>query len=90
MDFEWDEAKARKNEKKHRVSFDEAAEVFGDDYSSCVPDPDHSKHEERFLLFGVSERGKRLVVSFTETESVIRIISARYMTPPERRAYEQR
>jgi len=54
MDFEWDETKARANEKKHGVSFIEAAEVFGDDYSSCVHDPDHSSDEERYLLFGVS------------------------------------
>jgi uncharacterized DUF497 family protein len=55
MEFEWDETKARKNERKHDISFDEAAEVFGDDHSSCVSDPDHSQDEERFLLFGVSE-----------------------------------
>lgn len=90
MDFEWDETKARRNERKHRVSFVEAAEVFGDDYSSCVSDPDHSQDEDRFLLFGISEKGRYLVVSFTETEYAIRIISARHMTPPERKAYEQR
>jgi uncharacterized protein len=90
MDFEWDESKAHKNERKHRISFDEAAEVFGDDYSSCVSDPDHSQDEDRFLLFGVSERGRYLVVSFTETERAIRIISARHMMPPERKAYEDR
>jgi uncharacterized DUF497 family protein len=90
MDFEWGEKKASKNERKHGISFDEATEVFGDDYSSCVSDPDHSQDEERFLLFGVSEKGKHLVISFTETEYAIRIISARHMTPPERKAYEQR
>ncbi|WP_363169029.1 BrnT family toxin [uncultured Lamprocystis sp.] len=52
--------------------------------------PDHSQEEERFLLFGVSEKGKFLVISFTETEHAIRIFSARLMTPPERKAYEQR
>ena len=90
MDFEWDETKARKNARKHNVSFVEATEVFGDDYSSCVSDPDHSQNEERFLLFGVCGKGRHLVVSFTEKENTIRIISARHMTPPERKAYEQR
>ncbi len=90
MEFKWDETKARRNERKHRVSFNEAAEVFGDDYSSCVPDPDHSDNEERFLLFGVSEKGKYLTISFTETEYEIRLISARQMTLLERKAYEQR
>jgi len=89
MEFEWDETKAYKNKQKHGVSFAEATEVFGDDHSSCVADPDHSQDEERYLLFGVSEKGKYLVVSFTERERTIRIISARHMTPPERKAYEQ-
>ncbi len=89
MDFEWDETKARANEKKHHVSLLEAAEVFGDEYSSCVRDPDHSHDEERYLLFGVSSRGHHLVVSYTERSDRIRIISARLVTRQERRAYEQ-
>ena len=89
MDFEWDEAKARQNLKKHGVSFLEATEVFGDEYSSCVQDPDHSHDEERFLLFGLSMKRNHLVVSFTERSSKIRIISARHMTRQERKAYEQ-
>ena len=89
MNFEWDETKARANEKKHHVSFLEAAEVFGDEYSSCVRDPDHSYDEERYLLFGVSSRGNHLVVSYTERSDRIRIISVRRMTRQERKAYEQ-
>jgi len=89
MDFEWDGAKARDNEKRHHISFLEAAEVFGDEYSSYVHDPEHSFHEERFLLFGVSSKGNYLVVSFTERSSKIRIISARRMIRQERKAYEQ-
>lgn len=89
MDFEWDETKARINEKKHGVSFLEATEVFGDDYSSCVHDPDHSSDEDRYLLFGVSSKGSFLVVSYTERSDTIRIISARRMTGQERKAYEQ-
>jgi len=45
MYFQWDEAKARSNEQKHAVSFAEAAELFADDHSSRVHDPDHSHHE---------------------------------------------
>ncbi|MDG4594523.1 MAG: BrnT family toxin [Candidatus Contendobacter sp.] len=89
MDFEWDDIKAHTNEKKHGVSFLEAAEVFGDDYSSCVHDPDHSYDEDRYLLFGVSSKGNFLVVSYTERSDTIRIISARRMTNQERRAYER-
>jgi uncharacterized DUF497 family protein len=89
MDFEWDEAKAGANKKKHGVTFWEATEVFGDELSSFVVDPDHPKGEERFLLFGKTESSKYLVVSFTERAEIVRIISARRMTPSERRAYEQ-
>lgn len=89
MDFEWDETKARSNQRKHGVSFLEASEVFSDDYSSCVHDPDHSYNEERYLLFGISLKGNYLVVSFTEKSDAIRIISARLMTREERNAYEQ-
>ena len=89
MDFEWDEVKARANQAKHGVSFLEAIEVFADQYSSCVHDPDHSYDEDRYLLFGVSSKGSYLVVSFTERPDSIRIISARPMTRRERKAYEQ-
>ncbi len=90
MEFAWDESKARKNLAKHEVSFSEATQVFGDDFASCVPDPDHSIDEERFLLFGMSGKGRYLVISFAENTDLIRIISARTMTPTERKAYEQR
>jgi len=89
MDFEWDPNKAHTNQKKHGVSFTEAAEVFGDDYSSCTADPDHSVGEERLLIFGITASGSHLVVAFTERPQAIRIISARYMTRQERKAYEQ-
>jgi len=89
MDFEWDESNADSNIRKHGVTFWEATEVFGDELSSFVSYPDHSQGEDRFLLFGRSQRGRYLVVSFTECAEIIRIISARRMTPPERKAYEQ-
>ena len=89
MDFEWDERKELANQKKHGVSFLEASEVFADELSSCVRDPDHSDEEERFLLFGVTLKDNFLVVSFKERLETIRIISARPMTRQERNAYEQ-
>ncbi|RKT43342.1 BrnT family toxin [Thiocapsa rosea] len=89
MDFEWDESKADANIRKHGVTFWEATEVFGDELSSFVSDPDHSQGEDRFLLFGRSQGGRYLVVSFTERAEIIRIISARRMTPTERKAYEE-
>ena len=88
MDFEWDPEKAASNELRHGVTFEEATEVFADDYSSTVSDPDHSAEEERPLI-GVTTSGRSLVVSFTDRDDKIRIINARPMTPSERRAYEQ-
>ncbi len=89
LTFEWDPGKALENEQKHGVAFSEATEVFGDDHSSSVPDPDHSTDEERYIIFGATRQGRCLVVSYTEREGRIRLISARQMTPRERRAYEQ-
>jgi uncharacterized DUF497 family protein len=89
VDFEWDLRKAEENEKRHGVSFGEASEVFGDEHSSTVLDPDHSEGEDRYLVFGVSRNGRYLVVSYTEREERIRLISARAMTSSERKAYER-
>jgi len=88
MEFEWDIGKARANEKKHKVSFYEASEVFDDDYSLSLPDPDHSIDEARYLIFGKSHQDRYLLVSYTERNSRIRVISARLMTAIERKAYE--
>lgn len=89
MDFEWDHKKGAANERKHGVTFEQAAQVFADDYSSTVRDPDHSIEEERFLIFGKTQSGRHLVVAFTERSGRIWIVSARPMTPRERRGYEQ-
>ncbi|MDZ7841906.1 MAG: BrnT family toxin [Gammaproteobacteria bacterium] len=89
MDFEWDPNKARRNKAKHGVTFEEGAEVFGDQYSSTVADPDHSHDEERFLIFGRTRQGRYVVVAFTDRGDRIRLISARQMTRREREAYEQ-
>lgn len=56
MDFEWDETKNQINQKKHGVSFEEAATVFEDIRAILFDDPDHSETEERFLLIGIIKR----------------------------------
>ncbi len=91
IEFEWDPKKAAINLRKHKVSFDEAATVFGDPLSITVPDPDHSWEEDRYLTIGMSERGRLLIVAHTEEDEGrrIRIISARELTPRERRDYEE-
>jgi uncharacterized DUF497 family protein len=89
MDFEWDPRKAEINFRKHRVSFTEAGTVFGDELAITVPDPDHSKHEDRFITIGWSNRRRLLIVSHTDRDDRIRIISARELTRNERKAYEE-
>lgn len=87
--FEWNPKKAETNFKKHAVSFEEAASVFFDPLSLTVPDPLHSGEENRFIITGLSDRQRQLVVVHTDRGDKIRIISARLTTPPERRKYEQ-
>jgi uncharacterized DUF497 family protein len=87
--FEWDPAKAASNLKDHKVSFEEASTVFGDPLAMLMADPDHSEEEERYLLLGMSLRGRLLVVSFAECPPRTRLISAREATRHERRQYEE-
>ena len=89
IDFEWDEEKAILNLRKHGVSFEEAATVFRDDLSVTVPDPDHSAAEERFITVGVSSQDRVLLVAHVERGDRIRIISARELTPRERKQHEE-
>jgi len=90
IEFEWSQAKARANLRKHGISFEEAKSVFYDEYARQFFDEDHSKDEERFLLLGKSNRSRILIVCHCERESgdIIRIISARKATAKERKFYE--
>lgn len=89
MEFEWDRGKAAGNLRKHKVSFTEAATVFGDFLGTTAPDPDHSGDEHRYITIGLSGRGRPLVVAHAERRGRIRIISARKLTRHERRVYEE-
>ncbi len=89
MEFEWDDEKAARNLAKHGVSFHDAATVFGDPLAITYYDPDHSEDEDRFLTFGHISDGHLFVVSHTNREDRIRIISARRATRRERKSYEQ-
>ena len=89
MQFEWSENKATSNLSKHGVSFEEAKTVFDDPLYVDFYDPDHSKDEERYLIVGESNRGRLLIVSYTERGDSIRLISARELTRTEREAYEE-
>jgi len=87
--FEWDPRKAALNERKHGVSFEEAASAFDDPRALLADDPVHSAGERRFLLFGMSQRLRVLVVVHCERvpDEVYRIISARRTTQREQAYY---
>lgn len=89
MEFAWDRRKARSNLLKHGVSFEEAQTVFLDESARLMDDPDHVEDEERFLLLGYSFQASCLLVShcYRQSDSVIRLISARRATLQEQEAY---
>ena len=87
--FEWDPEKAEANVSKHGVSFGEAVTAFGDPLAMNMADPGHSDSEQRFIVLGMSERYRLLVVSYTERPPSTRIISARMATRRERKQYEE-
>lgn len=89
MRFEWDDAKAAANLRKHRVSFDEAAEVFSDSYAFGDYDSQHAGEEARFLIIGLSSRRMLYVVYAERAGDVTRIISARRADKLERKIYER-
>ena len=89
VECEWDEEKAAANLVNHKVSFEEAKTVFDDPLYVDFYDPDHSYDEHRYLIVGESQQGRLLIVSYTERGNAARLISAREVTPAERKAYEE-
>ena len=92
--FEWDDEKAKKNQRKHKVNFEEAKTVFGDPLLVSFPDEYHSDEEQRLVSIGASSQDKILLVAHTEILEnddtiVVRLISARKATASERRVYEE-
>ena len=89
LKFEWDSEKAKKNLKKHNVSFEEASSVFADPLALTIHDPVHSEVEDRYVTLGESNRRRLVVVVFTDRDDRIRIISASTATRQERKDYEK-
>jgi uncharacterized DUF497 family protein len=89
IEFAWDRRKARSNVAKHGVSFEEAQTAFQDESARLIDDPDHSEDEDRFLLLGYSFRARCLIVNhcYRQSDSTIRLISARRATPHEEEMY---
>ena len=87
--FEWDYRKAESNARKHGVSFEEAVSVFADAMALTFSDSDHSGAEDRSRTYGISNKGRLLVVVHTERKNNVRIISARKATRYEKTIYKQ-
>ncbi len=89
FNFEWDSEKAATNLRKHKVTFDEAVTVFGDAVAVTFSDTEHSESEHRSRTYGVSSKGRLLVVVHTERPNNIRIISARKANRYEQGIYKK-
>jgi uncharacterized protein len=89
LTFEWDEAKSRENQKKHKVGFDEGKTIFNDPFLLTFSDIDTPDAEDRFVNIGLSIRDRILVLIHTERQGRIRIISCRKASVRERRHYEE-
>jgi len=87
--YEWDQGKARANQRKHGITFDEAAAVFLDPLAITFPDPHHSETEEREITIGLTTKHRVVFVSHSPRGDRIRIISARRATRKERKQYEE-
>ncbi|MBX2986268.1 MAG: BrnT family toxin [Bdellovibrionaceae bacterium] len=91
--LQWDPAKARANEEKHGVSFEEAATIFDDPLLLLHEDEKHSRDELRLIAIGESDADRVLFVVFTERrsksheEEICRILSARAASKKERQRY---
>lgn len=87
--FSWDSRKAARNRRVHDgITFEEAATVFRDPTAFIFDDDEHSDEEYRELIIGHSTQNRLLIISFTERDDVIRIISARKADAGEQKAYE--
>ena len=87
--FEWDPAKALFNERKHGVTFAQAASTWGDTHAVSRGDLVHSWEEERILRLGIASSNDLLLVvhCFRRHDERIRIVSARKATKQEEELY---
>ena len=83
LEFEWDEGNSTKSWVKHKVSVKEQEQVFFDKHKRAFKDTEHSHIEKRFILFGKTKKGRKLIIAFTIRDAKIRCISARPMNRKE-------
>lgn len=85
--FDWDESNTGKNWDRHRVTPEEAEDVFFQEPLIVRNDSRHSKSEKRYYALGQTSGGRRLFLAFTVRRNLIRVISARDMNRNETGVY---
>ena len=90
VSFDWDKANINKNWERHKVNYKEAEEIFVNKPLKIFKDKKHSQKEFRFSALGITNKKRRLYVSFTIRDKKIRIISARDQSKEERILYEKK
>jgi uncharacterized protein len=87
--FDWDDANAFKNWERHRVTPEEAEEIFFCDPFVVRADVSHSTREKRYLALGQTVQGRGLFVAFTIRRKLVRVISVRDMNKRENEEYKR-
>lgn len=87
-EFDWDGGNSEKNWLRHRVTQSECEQVFFNRPLVTTEDELHSVGEARYLALGHTDAGRLLFLVYTLRGERVRVISARDMTPQERREYE--
>ena len=85
--FDWGDGNAGKNWEKHQVSDGECEQAFFNQPLIAMPDREHSAEEDRILVLGKTDSGRKLFVVCTIRGDLIRVISARNMTRREKEVY---
>ena len=89
LSFDWDKFNQEKNWLKHKVDYRECEEVFLNQPIKLLIDKKHSQKEDRFFALGLTDKKRKLIISFTLRSGKVRIISARDQSQKERRIYEK-
>ncbi|MBI5465544.1 BrnT family toxin [Candidatus Gottesmanbacteria bacterium] len=89
LGFDWDKGNIDKNWLKHKISGEEAEEIFYNEPLLIFEDLKHSEKEKRFVAYGITDQGRKLTEVFVIRKNKIRIISARDQSRKEKKIYEK-
>src|SRR5678809_546405 len=90
LEFDWDDGNFEKNWIKHKVTAQEAEEVFADEHKTVFLNIKHLGKELRFFIIGTTYSNRLLSIAYTERNEKVRVISARDANKKEVKIYEER